>query len=505
MNLYNSKTEQVLEYFHKICQIPRCSGSEDKVRGWLRCWADSHSFPVQSDAAGNLLINVPATPGHSSRPALALQCHMDMVCEKNADSRHDFTRDPIQTYQQGDWLHATDTTLGADNGIGMAIALTVATSESIHHPPLELLFTTDEESGLVGVSRLPTDLLQSKRLINLDGESAHRFIIGCAGGVNSRIHIPMQKRSPSIQESVYLQIEVGGMASGHSGLKIHKGSANAIKTLVALLKEVSLESDIQLRAFNGGTYHNVIPAQAVCEIGTPTHQMDAVFKRIDRFRKATVLQYHETDPTLFFKSRRIDDSPQVPLLNWQDSLTAINFLHNFPHGSHTHSSTLSGVVETSNNLAQASLEDTGLSILSSQRSLFNSGRDLLTRQIAKAVQKHGGTCVEENGYSAWQPDMNSILLQQCRKTHKRLFPREDLYVEVLHAGLECGVIGEKYPDMDMISLGPTIDHPHTPAERVNLLSLDRFLVFFIELLEELTGVPCIKRTHTMSVNQEPVS
>ena len=484
MNLMNSETEKVLEYFQQICQIPRRSGHEEEIRNWLSAWAISNKFTPKSDAIGNLLIQVPSSAGYESCSIVTLQCHMDMVCEKTSDSDHDFDKDALRTYFEQGWLTAKETTLGADNGIGIAIAMTVATSETICHPPLELLFTADEESGLTGVSALEKDFFSGKQLINLDSEEIDIFTIGCAGGVNIHISIPIVVDETAEIGQQTVTVEAGGMAGGHSGIEIHRGSANAIKVLADTLSYALEKVEIRITRLEGGTSHNVIPNNASCDIRVSEENLEELLSLIKAYEVTMRGKYKNTDSDLFLRAT-LSASIGSRALITDDTRKVVDFLLSFPHGISSMSEIDHNVVETSNNLAQVQIDKTHLKVLSSQRSFINTSRDRLSGDIAQLTKAAGGLSYEDNSYSAWQPDPASRLLTKSKKVYSRLFPNSEPAIELIHAGLECGVIGEKYPGIDMISMGPTIKYPHSPREKVFVPHIDRFFGFFVELLAEL--------------------
>lgn len=481
----NIETDKIIDYFQQICQIPRRSKHEEKIRSWLLNWAKLNNFPYNKDQVGNVLILAPASPGNESSPPLVLQCHMDIVCEKAPDSKHDFDSDPISTLYEGEWLTAKDTTLGADNGIGMAIAMTAATSKYLKHPPLELLFTIDEETGLNGANELEANFIQGKKLINLDSEDVDTFTIGCAGGTNTHISIPIHSCPIEQDNQQMISIKIDGAHGGHSGIDIHIGHANAIKVLAHVLNQLAQQFEFRIIKLDGGTNHNVIPSSAGCDIQIKQKDLPLLSSLIKEIDSQNKKKYQTTDPDLFIDLQILKNNINTALTQ-ADTRKVIKFLTAFPHGVSAMSKEIPNVVETSNNLARAKIDTSKFQILSSQRSLDNAKRDELSGIIEKIVKEAGGHCLEDNTYSSWKPDMSSLLLAASKKNYAVLYPDHEPTINVIHAGLECGVIGKKYPNMDMISIGPTIRFPHTTEEKVHVPSIEKFMKFFKNLLETFT-------------------
>ncbi len=481
----NAETNMVIDYFQQICQIPRRSKHEEKIRGWLLGWATSNDFSCTTDQAGNVLVMVPASPGHESSPPLVLQCHMDIVCAKTPDSTHDFDHDPITTLYEGEWLTAMGTTLGADNGIGMELAMTTATSEKLKHPSLELLFTTDEETGLNGATALEAGFIQGKRLINLDSEDVNAFTIGCAGGINTHISIPLHSGRIEKDNQQGASIKVAGARGGHSGVDIHLGHANAIKVLAHVLDQLAQQLEFRIIILDGGTNHNVIPGAASCDIQVKQEDLSLLSSLIKEIDVRNREKYQTTDPDLFIDLQMLEANASSVLTD-AATCKVIRFLTAFPHGVSAMSEEVPDVVATSNNLANVQADASQFSILNSQRSLDNTKRDELSGNIKQMVREAGGSCFEDNTYSSWRPDMSSSLLAASKEIYAALFPHNEPGIKIIHAGLECGVIGEKYSGMDIISLGPTIMFPHTTEEKVHVPSIEKFMAFLRELLETLT-------------------
>ncbi|WP_406661287.1 aminoacyl-histidine dipeptidase [Methanolobus sp. ZRKC3] len=473
-------TEEILEIFASINSIPRCSGHEGKIANWLKEWAVSNGLSVKFDTVNNILITVPGSPGCKKLPAIVLQGHMDMVCEKVPDSDHDFSKDPIAHVIDGDWLKADGTSLGADNGIALAIALRLATDKDLRHPPLELLFTVDEETGLTGANELTGDFISGKILLNLDSEDEGIFIIGCAGGLNTNILLPLEYE-PIPEDQIVCRLLVDGLTGGHSGVDIHekRGNANKIlaKTLLALLNEY----DIKLLDIKGGSAHNAIPRHAEALVALSFDSYDDTLSLVRKMEGAEAAEYSECDPMLSITLSLDDSSGSDQSLNGDMSKRAIDLLMELPHGVIGMSSDVSGLVETSSNLATVGIEDGKLMIVMSQRSSVSSELEMISAKIKSMADAAGATVTHEGGYSAWQPDTTSELLERCKRVYTDMFSKE-ADIEVIHAGLECAVIGSKFPEMDMISFGPTIKNPHSPDERLYIPSILDVWNFLVGLL-----------------------
>jgi len=471
----------ILNNFKKISQIPRCSGNESAICQWLSDWAKNNDFAVKTDEMQNILIKIPATAGYENAPIVVLQGHLDMVCEQTPDAHHDFTKDPIQLIYEGDWLKANKTTLGADNGIAIAIAMTLAQQKKdVPHPPLELLFTVDEETGLHGAAALEPGFFQGRCLINIDSEQEGYLTVGCAGGFNTDITIPIVwKQVPTDYQLI--KINAGGMSGGHSGIDINAEKANAIKILAQTLHSIKQQIDIRLVHINGGTAHNAIPRDSETKIFVPPKDVNKLKQIALAAEKTLKAEYKNTEPNLFIK---VDASDETFSQSMENSNQVIDLLLALPHGIAAMSTDIKGLVETSNNLATVSIEAGQLKILSSQRSSVESKLEALTERVEAVARLAGGKANSGNRYPAWQPNMASSLLAKSRHIYEKLFDTKPV-VDILHAGLECGIIGKKVPGMDMISIGPTIKYAHSPDEKIHVASIGKVWEFLLALLKEV--------------------
>ena len=476
----NGVTKEILELFERINTIPRCSGHEDKMANWLKEWAVANNFNVKFDAVNNILISVPGTPGCKKLPTIILQGHMDMVCEKVLNSRHDFSKDPINHIIDGDWLKADGTSLGADNGIAIAIALQLAITEDLKHPPLELLFTVDEETGLTGVNELSGDFISGKVLLNLDSEDEGIFTVGCAGGLSANITLPIEY-VPLSHDRIVCNLIVDGLAGGHSGVDIHENRANANKILARALLALSNEHDVNIIDIKGGSAHNAISRHAEAFISLAFDNYDDALLLVRKVEDIVSAEYNEHESMLSIKLSMSENSGFEKSLNGDTSRKIIDLLMELPHGVTRMSSELQGLVETSSNLATMKIEDEQFNIVMSQRSSVSSELDKLSENIKYVTDSVGATTIYKGSYPAWQPDMSSELLGRCKNVYKEQFSKA-AEIEIIHAGLECAVLGSKFSEMDMISFGPTIKNPHSPDERLYIPSVEKVWDFLISLL-----------------------
>jgi dipeptidase D len=475
------KIQLILDNFEQINQIPRCSKNEVRIAAWLAAWARQQGFDTLTDDVGNLVVTVPASKGFEGAPTIILQGHMDMVCEKRPDVEHDFTTDPITHVISDDWLKADGTSLGADNGVALALAMALATDKSIDHPKLELLFTVDEETGLTGANLLDPDMLTGRILINIDSEDEGVFTVGCAGGINSEINLPLTL-SPAEDQQTLSDIKVSGLRGGHSGIDINTGRASANKVVARVLDAVLQQMDICLVGLDGGTAHNAIARDAQARIALLSADAEKLYQIVAQMEKIIQNEFAGVENELKIAVAPLSDVPMPQkIVSKSDTLKIINLLMALPHGVIRMSQEAAGLVDTSSNLSRVSLLESGLYILSSQRSVFTSRVKEMARQVAATAQLAGASVKTDNDYPAWQPDPDSELLRRCQNVYKKLF-ETDPVVEIIHAGLECAVIGDKYPEMDMISIGPTMKNPHSPDERLYIPSILKLWQFSVALL-----------------------
>jgi dipeptidase D len=461
----------VWSLFSKIASIPRPSKHEDRMAAWIRSLAEEHGFSVKGDAAGNLVVRVPATPGHEDSPVVILQSHLDMVCEKNGDVTHDFLNDPIRPRLDGGWVRASGTTLGADNGIGVAAALASAVDSDVVHGPLELLFTVEEETGLNGAAGVDARMLDGRMLINLDSEEDGVLFVGCAGGADNLIDFDAHYTSPTPASRAY-HVRVLGLRGGHSGIDIHENRGNAIKVLTRLLAQ-ALDAGIPLELFrlSGGSMRNAIPREAEAVIFLEAGAVGRFEALIPPLVRELRHELRGTDEGLELRADPCQHDGQV--LERADRNRLLQLLQALPHGPLALSPEIPGLVETSSCLAVVdSLEDKIRIVASSRSSVPSALRDV--QASVRAIAALAGADVQmKDGYPGWVPDLDSPLLDRVRAVVGSVWgaaPR----VTAVHAGLECGILGQKISDLAMLSFGPQIEGAHSPDERVQVASVERF-------------------------------
>jgi dipeptidase D len=475
------KTRMILDYFEQINQIPRCSKHEQKIAAWLTTWAKNRGLETKSDASGNLVIVVPASKGYESAPTIVLQGHMDMVCEKRPETQHNFKTDPIKNIISGDWLHADGTSLGADNGLAIALILVLVSDDSVNHPMLELLFTVDEETGLIGANQLDDQMLSGQILINIDSEDEGIFTIGCAGGINTTLELTINQPPVKEQDSL-IKISVAGLRGGHSGIDINRGRANANKILSRILSKALEKMALRLISFKGGSTHNAIARDAEAMVALDPDQLSALKQIIFDLEKKLGAEFSSIEDDLTIKVTLISDQDdQVHGADDADTRKIVDLLMALPHGVNRMSMEAEGLVDTSSNLATVSFSKKGLHVITSQRSVFTSRVEEIFQQVAAAARLSGASVKTDSAYPAWQPKRDSALLRRCQETYQTLFKAQSV-VEIIHAGLECAVIGDKYPEMDMISIGPTMENPHSPDERLYIPSIAKLWDFVVALM-----------------------
>ena len=468
-------------HFDTILTIPRASTEEDRMREEVLRIAHRNELGHEVDIAGNVVVRKPGTPGHEDAPVTILQSHLDMVTEKNSDHEHDFARDPIVPVQAGEYLTADGTTLGSDNGIGVATMLAVMEATDLVHGPLEFLFTIDEETGLTGAASLDASLLRGRQLLNLDSEEEGILYVGCAGGGGSLLTLPLVT-APTDSSSHAWSVSLKGLKGGHSGGDIHLQRGNAIKLLGRLLWTAHLDSPLRLSRLEGGSAHNAIPREAFSTVIVDAGSRDAVQTAIEREMVAIRAEYGPADPGMELV---VGDAP-VPDVVWDDptTQTVLLLLNGLPHGVTAMSYNIPELVETSVNVATAKETEGGLTFGLSSRSSIDSALEAMRRHVRAIGLLAGAVVEEDDSYPGWKPNLDSHLLDVVRSVHQREFGTEP-EVKAIHAGLECGIIGKKVPGMDMISFGPVIEFPHSPDERVQIASVGRFYRLLTATLAEL--------------------
>ncbi len=476
------KPATVWSRFEEICTIPRPSKKEGKISEFILQFGRSHNLETLRDEVGNILIRKPASKEKENLKSIVLQSHMDMVCEKNSDTRHDFDHDPIIPVIDGEWVRAEGTTLGADDGIGIATQLAILESSEIAHGPLECLFTVDEESGMTGAHGIDPDLIHSSILINLDSEDEGELFIGCAGGIDTLATF-RYKEAKVPSRSVAFKISVKGLKGGHSGDEIDKGLGNSNKILTRILWHARQLYKSRLNTFDGGNLRNAIPREAFAVI-TMKEQYASEFERSVRDLIDDILsEYARVDPAL---SITIENTPlPACVIKPATQQKLLQSLYACPHGVIAYSQDIPELVETSTNLASVKfIEDNQIQVTTSQRSSVESAKEDASEQLANLFRLAGARVVQSGRYPGWKPDTNSEILQITEKSYEKLFGEKPV-VRAIHAGLECGLFLQKYPSLDMISFGPTIKGAHSPDEKINIPTTQKFWDLLLDIIASI--------------------
>jgi dipeptidase D len=469
------------QWFEQICAIPHPSGHEQALSLFIQNWAKQRGLNVVVDQVGNLIIRKPATAGMQDRKIVALQAHLDMVPQKNADTVHNFVTDPIRPWIDGDWLKATGTTLGADNGIGMASALAILGSEQIKHGPLEVLLTVDEEAGMTGAFGLEGGMLEAEILINTDSEQEGEIYMGCAGGVDAEISLPLQWQASKPADLAFT-LSIAGLKGGHSGVNIHLGRANANKLLARFLAGHAAPLGLTLSDFNGGSLRNAIPREAQCSFTLPPEQVTALQLAVTQYQAILQAELSSAEPALSLTLT----STAAPANSLQaaSQTTLINLLNSCPNGVVRMSDEIAGVTESSLNLGVIRTQTESLSIICMLRSLIDSGRQNIESQLQSLCDLAGAQMVLSGCYPGWKPDTSSAVMAIVNDTYESIYQRKP-EIMVIHAGLECGLFKQHYPNLDMVSIGPTIRYPHGPDEMVNITTVGQYWTLLLAVLERI--------------------
>ncbi len=475
------KPQALWAHFDHILTIPRASKDEGRMRDYVIEVAERNGLEYEVDAAGNTVVRKPAASGRENVPATILQAHLDMVQEKNSGVALDFDKDAIEPLLEGEYLTANGTTLGSDNGVGVAAMLAIEEDPEPSHGPLELVFTVDEETGLTGAASLEPGMLRGRRLLNLDSEEEGVITIGCAGGADSHLRLPIAEEATP-EGATVLAVQASGLRGGHSGVDIHLQRGNAIKLLARALYAILLEEPFRLASFAGGNAHNAIPREASATVVlNEAAGTDRFRARLATEAEAMQKEFQTVDPGLCFEVS--DAGPVESVMDSASTLRTLGFTTSLPHGVMSMSYDIPGLVETSTNLATVTPKDGGLDILLSSRSSVDSALSALRQRIRAAASLVQADVVEGDGYPGWQPDVSSPLLATVKGVYAEIMGEPE--VGAVHAGLECGIIGEKIAGMDMVSFGPQIEFPHSPDERVHIESVDKFYTVLCSVLETL--------------------
>jgi dipeptidase D len=483
-NLNELHPQAVWQHFATLCEIPRASNHEAALIAHLISWAEARGIAAVVDSAGNLILKKAASPGFEGRPGVILQGHLDMVCQANSGTRHDFLKDPIRVEIKNGWVIAPDTTLGADNGIGVALALAALEAPGLVHPPLEVLLTVNEESGMDGARGLAPGSLQGKTLINLDTEEWGHFYLGCAGGVDVEVrHACEQQDIPA--DYAMLCFEVSGLRGGHSGIDIHQGRGNAIKLLAEALRDLSAHTDLRLIEMKGGTARNAIPREAYALCALPRNVAASIDEWVLHRDAAWRVRFAGVDTNVSFVCTHLDTMADSAISRpQQDNL--LTFLDTVTNGVARMSADFPGVTDTSSNLGVVSLEKGEFGATFKVRSLSDASADLLADKLAAYAAAYGMQASKDGAYPGWTPNPSSELLALCQRVYAEQFS-QPAGLQVIHAGLECGLLAASHPHLDMISFGPDIRGAHAPGEKVEIESVARCYTLLKAVLQALTG------------------
>lgn len=474
--------KHVWGYFYELTRIPRPTGHMEAVTRFMTAFGEGLGLETLQDEVGNVLIRKPATPGMEGRKTVTLQAHLDMVPQKNASTRHDFEKDPIDAYIDGEWVTARDTTLGADDGMGVALAMAVLADKSLRHGPIEALFTIDEEQAMDGAFGLKPNFLKGDILLNCDSEKEGELFVGCAGGADMNISFQFKEDTYIPEGDVAVKVSLTGLKGGHSGVDIHLGRANANKLMFRFLKEAVRDYGARLASVEGGSLRNAIPREAFAVVTIPGDNVEALWELVADYQDTFREEYKGIEEGIHFTAEMAElPATLIPEEIQDDFINAIegcqngviSMLHDFP-----------GTVESSSNLAVVRTSNELIEISILVRSSSESRKYAVCSSLESIFALAGAKVEETGGYNGWQPDIDSPILRLARTTYKDIFDKEP-EVKVMHAGLECGIIQGAYPRMDMISIGPDLEHPHSPDERVNIQSVEKVWKFITTTLERV--------------------
>jgi len=480
--LKNLSPKLVWSYFEEICQVPRPSKKEEKIIEYLVDFAKKHNLEHRIDKAGNVLITKEATKGYEKLETVVLQSHMDMVCEANKDKKHDFDKDPIEPVIDVNWVKANGTTLGADDGIGMAAELAILADDSIEHGPVECLFTVDEETGLTGAFALEPDFFKGKYLVNLDSEDEGELFIGCAGGIDTLATFTYKEKDLKADHQPFT-INITGLKGGHSGDEIHKGLGNSIKILVRFLQNAQVKFKIRLAEIDGGKVRNAIPREAMAVFTVDKKYAKDLQAFFSKFEADIKNELKTTEPNL--KLTLDQEGNPESLIDKETQQNLLNALHGVRHGVFEMSRDIEGLVETSTNLASVKMNNKNkIDIVTSQRSSVDSAKHDVKETVASVFRLAGAEIKHSDGYPGWEPNTDSAILNVTKTSYEKLFKNEPI-VRAIHAGLECGLFLEKYPYLDMISFGPTIRDAHSPDEKIDIETTQKFWDLLLDILKKI--------------------
>lgn len=481
-DLLSLQPAAVWSNFYQLTQVPRPSNHEEQARQFMLAWAKENHIEAQMDEAGNIILRKPATPGMENRKGVILQGHLDMVPQKNEETQHDFTKDPIQAYVDGEWVRAKGTTLGADNGMGVAAAMAILTSKDIPHGPIEVLVTATEETGMDGANGLKAGVLKGDILLNLDSETEGELYVGCAGGIDSAIEFSYQEESVPAGSKAY-RLAIKGLKGGHSGMDINLGRGNSNKLLFRFLKTYGEQLNLRLASVNGGSLRNAIPRESFAIITLPAEKAGELSQAIQEAEKIYQAELSAKEPDLQVLAEETTLPSHLIDACTQSRLT--NAILACPNGTIRMIDAMPDTVETSNNLAIVKSENGKIVINTLLRSSVETAKEALAQTIQAVFElAKADKILFDGAYPGWKPNPDSAILKEMREVYHKLYGKEPAIMAV-HAGLECGILGSKYPNWDMISFGPTIQHPHSPDEKVNIASVEKFWEYLKATLKNI--------------------
>jgi len=479
--IVNLEPKEIWENFYKLTRIPRPSKKEEKIQAFMMNFGKSLGLVTEKDSVGNVLIRKPASPGMENRKGIILQGHLDMVPQKNSGTVHDFEKDPIDAWIDGDWVRARGTTLGADNGIGVACAMSVLAAKDIVHGPIEAIFTCDEETGMTGALGLQPNWLKGDILLNMDSEEEGELYVGCAGGINANIEFEYDEVIVPDHLKPF-KLAISGLKGGHSGLDINLGRGNANKLLIRFLKYATRELDVRLAEINGGGMRNAIPREAAAVVLVPDENSGQLLKAVKRYESTYKSELGAVEPTISFGVEETEKPKSMIEERVQDDL--IDSVYGCPNGPIRMSDGMAGMVETSINLSTIKSQKGVIFVKCLLRSSVESAKEDLVEQVDSVFALGGAMVSFDGAYPGWKPNMGSQILKQMKEIYLNKFGKMPA-VLCIHAGLECGILGSVYPNWDMISFGPTMRFPHSPDECVNIPSVQKFRDFLIEILKNV--------------------
>ncbi len=479
-NLENITAERVFKHFEEINKIPRGSGNEKEISDYLLAFGKKLGLESIQDKALNIIIKKPASKGYENSPTVIIQGHMDMVCEKNKETSHDFTKDPIKLIVKDDFIYADGTTLGGDDGIAVAYAMAILEDSTIDHPALEVLITTDEEAGMTGAIALEPENITGKIVLNIDSEEEGKLLVSCAGGIRTKSTLPIEWIKEK-KDTINYEVMVKGLKGGHSGAEIHLGRGNSNKIIARVLRELSKEVNFNLASLNGGSKNNAIPREAEALISVKSEDENKLIDIIKKLESDIKKEFSVKDPGLAIEARKVEEKFEK-VFSDESTVKTINLLYIYPNGINTVSSEIDGLTESSTNVGVVITNDNDIEFDSAVRSSVFSLREEIVERIKCVTELFGGTVTANAGYPEWEYKEDSKVREICKDVYKKMYGK-DAEIVAIHAGVECGLFKEKLGDLDMISFGPDIFDAHTPNEHMSIPSVKRVWEYLLEVLK----------------------